>query len=77
LVQTIDNFERNHKLAFLFECRVLNGSVLVCTLDAEKVIDIPEGKQFLFSLFRYVKSEHFKPGIEIHVDDLKKIMTMK
>ena len=40
IVTTIDNFERNHKLGLLFECNVLNGKLLVCACDFEKIINM-------------------------------------
>ncbi len=61
IVQTIDNFERNHKLGLLFECRALNGKLLVCACDMEKLKESPEGRQFLFSILNYASSEEFKP----------------
>lgn len=61
IVQTIDNFERNHKLGFLFECRLGSGNLMVCALDASKVGATPEGKQFLSSLASYMTSDEFKP----------------
>lgn len=61
IVQTIDNFERNHKLSFLTECRVGAGSLLVCVLDADKISELPEGRQFLASIADYMKSAEFKP----------------
>ncbi|ASA26307.1 glycoside hydrolase family 2 TIM barrel-domain containing protein [Paenibacillus donghaensis] len=64
IVQTIDNFERNHKLGFLFECRVGAGKLLVCALDAGKAGETPEGKQFLSSLAGYMTSKEFKPQVE-------------
>jgi hypothetical protein len=67
MVQTIDNFERNHKMGLLFECNVLKGKLLVCTCDFEKIIDKPEGKQFLFSILNYVTSKDFKPSVEMDV----------
>lgn len=74
IVRTIDNFERNHKLGFLFECRVGNGNLLVCALDAEKVAETPEGKQFLRSLSRYAGSERFNPQAEVSAEDLRKLL---
>lgn len=70
IVQTIDNFERNHKLGFLFECKVGSGNLMVCALDSEKAAVTPEGRQFLFSLLSYVKSDDFKPEYEIGVSEL-------
>ena len=64
IVQVIDNFERNHKLGLLFEAKVGAGSLLVCTCDREKLMQYPEGRQFLFSLAQYVVSEEFKPQFD-------------
>jgi len=73
IVQTIDNFERSHKLGLLFECRVLNGNLLVCTCDMEKLKESPEGRQFLFSILSYASSDEFKPGCMIEdAEDLRK-----
>ncbi|MDS0525841.1 beta-glucuronidase [Clostridium sp. SHJSY1] len=72
MVQTIDNFERNHKLGMLFECNVLNGKLLVCTCNFEKIVDKPEGKQFLFSILNYASSAKFKPDVDIDIFDIKK-----
>lgn len=74
MVQTIDNFERNHKLGFLLECRVGAGNLLVCVLDADKVSDTPEGRQFLFSVGNYMKSEDFKPQYEASPSELQQLI---
>lgn len=74
IVQTIDNFERNHKLGLMFECNVLNGKLLVCTCDIEKIINEVDGRQFLFSIFNYVKSKNFNPEVEMNISDLKNIL---
>lgn len=65
IVQTIDNFERNHKLGMLFECRVGEGSLLVCAVDAEQASETTEGRQFLHSIFAYAKSNAFRPSAEL------------
>lgn len=70
IVQTIDNFERNHKLGLLFECRVGQGNLLVCPVDAGKVSESLEGRQFLSSLAGYMKSAEFKPQYEAKADEL-------
>ncbi|ANY67160.1 beta-glucuronidase [Paenibacillus sp. BIHB 4019] len=74
IVQTIDNFERNHKLGFLFECRVGKGKLLICSLDADKVLETPEGKQFLSSVIKYMESEQFKPQYEAGVTELLELI---
>lgn len=73
IVRTIDNFERNHKLGFLIECRVGSGKLLLCALDADKVQETPEGREFLTSLARYARSEAFKPQAEVKAEELRKL----
>lgn len=67
IVQVIDNFERNHKLGLLFECRVLNGNLLICTCDISKLSANPEGRLFLSSLLDYARSEDFHPNVSLTV----------
>lgn len=55
IVRTIDNFERNHDLAMMYEYKYLDGKVLVCNCDLEKISRSPEGRQFIFSVLNYVK----------------------
>lgn len=74
IVQTIDNFERNHKLGFLFECRVGAGNLLVCALDASKAGKTPEGRQFLSSVAGYMASSEFKPQYTANVSELHKLI---
>ncbi|MFT4144495.1 MAG: glycoside hydrolase family 2 TIM barrel-domain containing protein [Mobilitalea sp.] len=74
IVQTIDNFERNHKLGLIFECNVLQGKLLVCSCDFDKIIDKPEGKQLLFSIWNYFKSDRFQPKAAIELEDLTSIL---
>ncbi|MDT8715166.1 beta-glucuronidase [Clostridium sp. 19966] len=74
IVQTIDNFERNHKLGMIFECKVLKGNLLVCNCEFEKIVHEPESKQLLFSILEYLKSEDFKPEYEMSVEEIRNIL---
>ena len=63
IVQVIDNFARNHKLGNLFEARVGEGRLLVCTIDLLDNLDRrPAAKQLLRSLYGYVASDRFQPA---------------
>ena len=53
IVQGIDNFERNHKLGYLFEARVEQGRLIVCSLDLLRKSDSPVARQLLHSLLDY------------------------
>lgn len=74
IVQTIDNFERNHKLGFLFECQVGSGNLMVCALDASKASETLEGRQFLFSLANYMASKEFKPQYTASAAELQQLI---
>lgn len=55
IVRTIDNFERNHDLALIYEYDTLGGKVLVINCEVEKLAQSPEGKILLQSLADYAK----------------------
>jgi hypothetical protein len=74
LVQSIDNFDRNHKLGVIFETKVGKGSMLVCAIDLPALQDKPEGRQMLHSLQQYVGSDAFAPKQEIATDLLEKLL---
>ncbi|GLX70488.1 sugar-binding domain-containing protein [Paenibacillus glycanilyticus] len=74
IVQTIDNFERNHKLGLVFECRVGAGSLLICAVDAKQAAATLEGRQFLHSLFRYANSEDFSPQAELGLQQVRELL---
>lgn len=74
IVQMIDNFERNHKLGILFECKLGKGKLLVCTSRVSEIQDEPEVKSFVKSITDYVLSEDFNPTHEIDAQTLKKVL---
>ena len=55
IVQVIDNIERNHKLALIYEKTVGKGKLLVCRADLESVQEYPEGRQLLKALLDYLR----------------------
>ena len=74
IVQVIDNFERNHKLGVLFECRVGSGKLMVCSCNLMEQQNFPEARQLLNSLLTYMDSENFNPECSIQTDVLHKII---
>ncbi|MCR2805753.1 sugar-binding domain-containing protein [Paenibacillus soyae] len=74
IVQTIDNFERNHKLGLLSECRVGNGRVLFGALDADSLMSTLEGRQLLRSMIGYAKSGEFAPDASLTLDELRQLL---
>ena len=74
IVQMIDNFERNHKLGLLFECKVGQGSLLVCTARLSDVSDRMEVRQFAKCLLDYGASADFMPTAKATVEELEEIL---
>ncbi len=74
LIQTIDNFARNHKLGMIFETKYGKGSLLICAIDLLNLQDKPEARQLYYSILNYVKSDDFSPEKEISMVVLRKII---
>ncbi|MCP4312411.1 MAG: beta-galactosidase [Bacteroidetes bacterium] len=74
LIQTIDNFTRNHKLGMIFETRYGEGSALICAIDLLNLQDKPEARQLYYSILNYVKSDRFSPDKELGEDVLSEII---
>lgn len=53
IVRMIDNFERNHDLALVYEYDCMGGKVVVCSSDIEKLKQSAEGRVFIRSLTDY------------------------
>lgn len=70
IVQTIDNFERNHKLGNLFEVNSGGNKVLICTCRLRECIDLAEVQAYAGSLLNYMKSDRFAPKLNISVEAL-------
>lgn len=70
-VQVIDNIERNHRLGLLFEVAVGRGRLLVCMADLRPVAELPEVRQFVRSLLRYMTSDDFVPDTAISAQQLQ------
>lgn len=58
IVRTIDNFERNHSLALVYEQSLFGGRLIVCGAEFEKLSAFPEGRAFCQSLIDYAYSSN-------------------
>lgn len=74
IVQVIDNYQRAHRLAAIFEARVGKGRLLVCTIDLPNLQDRPEARQLLSSLLGYMNSAAFNPKVELDYQILSNIL---
>ena len=73
IVQTIDNWERNHKLGNVFEAEVSEGRLMVCTMSLEKLLQSNEGRWFVKSIRSYCSSEDFRPSSRLDEDYIMSI----
>ena len=76
LVQVIDNFSRNHKLASVFQARVGPGRLLVCALNLDDHNGAyPAVRQFARSLYAYLASPAFNPRQRLDAASLDRIFS--
>jgi hypothetical protein len=62
IVQAIDDWNRNYKLAVIFECKVGNGRLLVCAPDIQSNLNSrPVVRQLRRSLLEYMATNKFQP----------------
>ena len=71
IVQVIDDWNRNYKLGVVFECKVGNGKLMVCSIDLDSK---PEARQLRRSLLDYMSGKKFKPQTTVAVSDLRGLL---
>jgi len=75
LIQPIDNWLDNRKLALAFEARSGKGKILVCSIDlTKKIDDRPVTKQLFISMLNYMNSNDFNPKTEVNIDAIKDLL---
>ena len=76
LVRMVDNFFKNRNLGLIFEVKVENGKLLVCSPDLHNNVENrPVARQLRYSLMRYMESDAFDPRQILkfeHIELLKK-----
>jgi beta-galactosidase len=63
IVQAIDDWNRNYKLAVIFECNVGSGRLMVCAPDIQS--DRPVARQLRRSLLAYMATDRFQPAVTL------------
>lgn len=72
LIQTIDTWFENRKLALAFEARCGKGKLMVCSIDMNDSLDQrPVTKQLLNSMLKYMNSESFDPQMKVDLNMIK------
>jgi hypothetical protein len=76
LIQPIDTWFENRKLALAFEVKTDGGKLMVCSIDlknlpSERLVS----KQLLVSILDYMNSDSFKPQVEVNVQQIKNLIS--
>jgi hypothetical protein len=75
-VQVIDDWVTARRLGLLFEGRIGQGSLLVCSVDLQTGLDKnPVARQLRHSLLRYMAGKKFKPAVELTAEQVRGLMT--
>jgi len=75
LIQPIDTWFENRRLALAFEARVGEGRLIVCSIDLKTNIDErPSTKQLAASIIDYMNSNSFHPKTDIGLDTIRSLL---
>ena len=78
IIQPIDSWKINRKLALVAEAKVGNGKLIICSIDIEKELDKrPAAKQFRKGLIEYILSDSFNPETEVSVEMIRELFLIK
>ena len=64
LIQPIDTWFENRRLAFAYESKTGGGKLMVCSIAS---------KQLLISMLNYMNSEKFNPSIDLDINKIKSL----
>ena len=75
IVECVDNFANNRKLATLFETNCEQGKLIVCSMDLLRNTDSkPEKQQLLYSILNYMNSAEFNPEKETSMEQIASLI---
>jgi len=78
LIQPIDTWFENRRLALLFESRVGEGKLMVCSIDLDT--DLPQrpvANQMKYSILKYMNSAAFNPEQELEAEQVQSLFEFK
>ena len=76
LVQPIDTWFEARRLGLLFEARVGDGGILICSMDLERDLDRRlVARQMRSSVLRYLQSDAFQPAATISDETVRQLVT--
>jgi hypothetical protein len=74
IVESVDNFTNNRRLASIFEAKCGEGKLLMSSMELlSENQDMLEVRQMLYSLLVYMQSDKFVPSGEISEKSLRSL----
>ena len=74
IVESVDNFVNNRRLAQVFEANVGKGSLIFSSIDLLTDSNLPEIRQMQYSLLRYMQSTEFHPSTSLSESQLRSLL---
>jgi hypothetical protein len=74
LIQVIDDWRSNRKLALAVEMKVGEGKLLICTANLLDEHSHLVSRQLLYSLQKYMRSTKFEPQDHLTLEDVQEIL---
>ncbi len=76
LIQPIDTWFENRRLALSFESKTGGGKLMVCSIDLNSNMEErPVAKQMLISLLNYMNSKSFGPKVEVDISKIESLIS--
>ncbi|MFG6686910.1 sugar-binding domain-containing protein [Mariniflexile sp. HNIBRBA6329] len=78
IIQPIDTWFLNRRLAMLFEAKVSTGKLMVCSINLNDIdATKPVSKQLYHSILNYLSSEKFNPTETVSLDVISELFEKK
>jgi len=78
IIHLIDDWFTNRKLGILFEAKVGNGKLMVCSVDMQKDLNgRPATAQLRQSILEYMASDRFNPREEVSLNLVEELFVQK
>jgi hypothetical protein len=74
IVQVIDDWFTNRKLAYVFEAKVGQGRLIACAADLSDTTRRPAARQLLVSLLNYMEGAEFAPSASVAIPELEALI---
>ena len=76
VIQPIDTWFENRRLALAFETKTYGGKLMVCSIDLNDLSDERVvSKQLKSSMLSYMNSQAFNPQVEVGISKIKELIS--